>query len=106
MGFFSFFGGPGINDKLEEMRGVDGAVLLDVRTVEEYRQGHIPGAINVPVENIKAIREKVVNEDTPIYTYCLSGARSRSAAEALKSMGYTNVVNIGGINRYKGEIEA
>lgn len=105
MGFFDLFKGTDINDKLQEMRGVKGAVLLDVRNADEFRQGHIPGAINVPVDSIDRIGKRVKKKSTPIYSYCLSGARSGRAVSALESMGYTNVTNIGGINRYRGEIE-
>ena len=97
--------GADINRKLNEIRSIDGAVILDVRSIDEYRQGHIPGAINVPVEDIESIGSKVPAKDTPVYSYCLTGARSSRAVKALKAMGYTKAENIGGINRYKGEQE-
>ena len=105
MGIFDLFRGTDINSKLQEMREVNGAVLLDVRNADEYRAGHIPGAINVPVDSIEGISKKVRKKDTPIYSYCLSGARSGRAVSALRAIGYTNVTNIGGINRYRGELE-
>ena len=101
----SLFRGKDINSKLQEMRGVERAVLLDVRNADEFRQGHIPGAINIPADSIDSIGRKVKEKDTPIYSYCRSGARSGRAAAALKALGYTNVTNIGGINRYKGRLE-
>ena len=105
MGLFDLLRGTDINNKLQEMREVKGAVLLDVRNADEYKSGHIPGAINVPVDSIESISKKVKKKDTPIYSYCLSGARSGRAVSALKAMGYTNATNIGGINRYRGELE-
>lgn len=105
MGVFDLFKGDDINSKLEEARGVKGAVILDVRESHEFEQGHVPGAINVSVNSIEKISKKVKHKDTPIFTYCLSGARSGRAVAALKEMGYTNVTNMGGINKYKGEIE-
>ena len=101
----SLFRGKDINNRLQEMRGVERAVLLDVRNADEFGRGHIPGAINIPADSIDSIGRKVKEKDTPIYSYCLSGARSGRAAAALKAMGYTNVTNIGGINRYKGDLE-
>ena len=71
----------------------------------EYRSGHIPGAVNVPSEIIESVRKKIPDPDTPVFAYCLSGARSSKAVSAMKKMGYTNVRNIGGINRYRGEQE-
>ena len=105
MSFFSFFLGQDINGRLREMRDVKGAVLLDIRNPEEYREGHIPGAINIPLDNIESVQKKIKKVDTPIYTYCLSGARSSKAVRALKIMGYRNVTNIGGISRYRGKLE-
>lgn len=97
--------GVDINDELKEARKVDGAVIIDVRSPEEYAQGHIPGAINIPVEEIEAVTSKVPDKSTALYTYCLRGSRSRNAVKALKSMGYTQVISMGGINKYKGEQE-
>ena len=94
-----------INRRIEEVRDKNHAVLIDVRDADEFRRGHIPGAINIPADSIDSIGRKVKDKDAPIYSYCLSGARSGRAAAALKAMGYTNVTNIGGINRYKGDIE-
>lgn len=105
MGLFDLLRGADINSRLQEMRDVEGAVLLDVRNADEFRRGHIPGAINMPVDSIESIVKKVKKKDTPIYSYCLSGARSGRAVSALKALGYTNVINIGGINRYKGVLE-
>ena len=79
-------------------------MLLDVRTAEEYKAGHIEGSINVPLQNIGSIKQLIENLSAPIYTYCLSGERSRQAVSALRAMGYTNVSNAGGINGYRGRL--
>ena len=105
MGFFDFLKGTDINQGVKEYRATDGAVLLDVRTPDEYRQGHIPGSKNVPLQSISKVTGMIDNKSTPIFVHCLSGARSRQAAAILKQMGYTNVNNIGGIAAYSGKVE-
>ena len=74
------------------------AVLLDVRTFEEYENQHINGSINIPIQTLGQIRLKVKNLSTPLYVYCQSGVRSRAALKQLTEMGYSNVKDIGGIN--------
>ena len=105
MSFFDFLKGPDINQGVKECSTTDGAVLLDVRTSDEYRQGHIPGSKNVPLQSISKVDDMINNKTTPIFFYCLSGARSRQAAAILKQMDYTNVKNIGGISAYTGKVE-
>jgi len=105
MGFFDFLKGPDINQGVKEYSTTDGAVLLDVRTPDEYRQGHIPGSKNVPLQSISKVADMIDNKSTSIFVHCLSGARSRQAAAILKQMGYTNVKNIGGISAYAGKVE-
>ena len=99
-----FLGGGDINAGVEEYKNTEKAVLLDVRSSQEYRSGHIPGAVNVPVGSISKVANKVKQKDTPIFAYCLSGSRSSSACAGLKRMGYTHVKNIGGIGRYRGPL--
>lgn len=105
MGFFDFLKQPEINNGIREYSQNPGAVLLDVRTYQEYRSGHIPGSQNVPLQVIDRVEETVENKDTPLYVYCQSGARSRQAIRILKQMGYSNVNNIGGIAAYYGKVE-
>ena len=105
MRFFDFLKGPDINQGVKEYSTTDDAVLLDVRTPDEYRQGHIPGSKNVPLQSISKVAGMIDNKSTTIFVHCLSGARSRQAAAILKQMGYTNVKNIGGISAYAGKVE-
>ena len=105
MRFFDFLKGPDINQGVKEYSTTDGAVLLDVRTPDEYRQGHIPGSKNVPLQSIDKVTVMINNKATPIFVHCLSGARSRQAAAVLQQMGYSNVKNIGGISAYTGKVE-
>ena len=105
MGIFDFFKHPDINQGVQEYKNAAGAVLLDVRTPQEYREGHIPGSQNVPLQQLDKVEEVTENKDTVLYVYCHSGARSRQAVSLLKHMGYTNVHNIGGIAAYSGKVE-
>ena len=82
-------------------------ILVDVRRPDEYNAGHIPGAVLLTNETIgETTAERVLkNKDQKIFVYCRSGQRSRDAARKLSALGYTNVVNIGGIMSWKGKIE-
>ena len=104
MSFMDLFRRTYINEGVEQYKKEAGAVLLDVRTKEEYKEGHIEGSINVPLQTIGNANQHIKDISTPIYTYCLSGARSRQAAAALEAMGYKKVINIGGIGGYRGKI--
>ncbi|MBO5130588.1 MAG: rhodanese-like domain-containing protein [Oscillospiraceae bacterium] len=104
MGFFDFLKQPDFDQGVMEYHNTPGAILLDVRTPAEYRQGHIPSSRNVPLQTITQVDE-IADPDTPLYVYCQSGARSRQAASVLLGMGYTNVKNLGGINAYSGKVE-
>ena len=72
-----------------------GAVVVDVRTPGEFAQGHVPGAINLPVEEVARWADRIP-KDRPVYLYCRSGNRSRKAAEYLARKGYTNLYNVEG----------
>ncbi len=100
MGLFDFLRGPDIDQGVKEYGGTEGAVLLDVRTPQEYREGHIPGSKNVPLQEIGRVSAAAGGKDTPLFVYCHSGARSRQAVDALRRMGYLQVKNIGGISAY------
>ena len=105
MGFLDFLKRPDINQGVKEYSATDDAVLLDVRTPGEYREGHIPGSKNVPLQSIDKVGDIIENKGTPIFVHCLSGARSRQATAVLQQMGYSNVKNIGGISAYTGKVE-
>ena len=105
MGIFDFFKHPDINQGVQEFKNAAGAVLLDVRTPQEYREGHIPSSQNVPLQQLDKVEEITENKATVLYVYCRSGARSRQAVNLLNHMGYTNVHNIGGIAAYSGKVE-
>ena len=86
------------------MQEESGYIILDVRTAEEYSEKHIPGAINIPNETIGADDiPELPDKDQLILIYCRSGNRSKQAAEKLVKLGYTNIVEFGGINDWTGE---
>ena len=91
-----------VNITAEEAKQImdseEGYIILDVRTQEEYDQGHIPGAIVISHEKIAEKAEEVLTDkDQLILVYCRSGRRSKLAAEALVELGYTNIKEFGGI---------
>lgn len=101
MGLFDFLNRPDFNTLLEQAKGTAGAVILDVRTPEEFSQGHVPGAVNLPLDQIETIE---LDQNTPLFVYCHSGARSSSAAAILRNKGYLSVTNLGGIISYRGAL--
>ena len=78
-------------------------LLIDVRTLSEYKEGHIPGAMLIPHTEITD-KPPAVGKDNLIILYCRSGSRSGQALRSLESLGYTNVVDFGGIGQWKGEL--
>lgn len=86
------------------MERESGYIILDVRRPDEYATGHIPNAINVPNENIGTDEVSALpDKNQLIMVYCRSGRRSKEAAEKLVKLGYTNIVEFGGILDWKGE---
>lgn len=75
---------------------LQGAVLLDVRSIQEYKEGHLNGAICIPLYEINKIINEIPNKNQLIVTYCQYGGRSREAYTKLKKMGYTNIYNLFG----------
>ncbi len=105
MSFFDIFKVKDIHGELEKAKSIEGSIILDVRTISEYEDGHIPNSINIPVDEISNIALKYKDKQTYFFVYCLSGARSASAVRIMKNMGYENVVDMGGISNYHGYIE-
>ena len=99
-----------VNITAEEAKQImdseEGYIILDVRTQEEYDQGHIPGAILISHEEIAEKAEDVLTDKNQlILVYCRSGRRSKIAAEALVELGYTNIKEFGGIIDWPYEVE-
>ena len=91
MRFFDFLRQPDVNQGVNDYKNSTGAVLLDVRTPQEYSEGHIPESKNVPLQALDNVRSVVENKDTELFVYCYSGARSRQAATTQSSSSFSNI---------------
>ena len=91
-----------VKSLVDSFNDQDNLVIIDVRTNEEYKMGHIKYSINIPVENIDKINYR---KDTKIILYCRSGNRSNQAAIKLRDLGYQNIFDMGGINYWVYDLE-
>ena len=90
---------------VEMMAENTGYIILDVRTAEEYNEGHIENAINIPNEEIGTEEiSRLPDKDQMIFVYCRSGNRSKDASNKLAKLGYTNIIEFGGINTWPKEL--
>lgn len=95
-----------MDEAVKMMRDEKNYIILDARRPDEYAEGHIPGAINVANEDIGTDEiTELPDKSQLILVYCRSGRRSKEASEKLVKLGYTNIVEFGGILDWKGEIE-
>ena len=95
-----------MDEAVAMMEQETGYIILDVRRPDEFAAGHIPNAINVPNESIGTDEiPELPDKNQLIMVYCRSGRRSKEASEKLVKLGYTNIVEFGGILDWKGEIE-
>ena len=95
-----------MSEAVEMMASESDYIILDVRRPDEFAAGHIPNAVNIPNESIGADEiDELPDKDRLILVYCRSGNRSKQASEKLVRLGYTNIVEFGGILDWKGEIE-
>ena len=93
-----------MQEAVEMMEKEENYIILDVRTHEEFAAGHIPGAIVVPNETIGTEEiAQLPDKDQLIMVYCRSGNRSKQASDKLVKLGYTNIIEFGGINSWPGE---
>lgn len=88
---------------VEDAKGLvqNGALLLDVRTPQEFAAGHIDGAVNIPVQELSGRMDELKDKERPIVVYCRSGARSGQAQSMLQGQGYEAVHNLGAMTRWK-----
>ena len=95
-----------MDEAVAMMEEEEGYIILDVRTAAEFDEKHIPGAINIPNETIGTDAIPALpDKDQLILVYCRSGNRSKQASEKLVKLGYTNIVEFGGIIDWPGETE-
>ena len=93
-----------MDEAVTMMEEESGYIILDVRTQEEFCEGHIPNSINIPNETIGSEEiQELPDKDQLILVYCRSGNRSKQASGKLVELGYTNIVEIGGINDWIGD---
>lgn len=85
--------------KNSEISMKNGGILIDVRSEEEFKDGYLPGAVNIPhTEIAEKISGVAPEKSVPLYLYCRSGRRVGIAMEALKELGYTDMTNLGGLS--------
>lgn len=89
-------GGGKVATSIVKQKLESGAMIVDVRTPDEFRDGAYPGAKNIPLSDLGS-RLAEIPKDKPVVLYCASGARSSSAARAMKQAGYADVINAGGL---------
>ena len=111
MFIFGFGGGKSSLVSYEELQAKlykkENFVLLDVRTPEEFAEGHIRGAVLLPYDQVEQKAASLLHDkDKLIIVYCRSGRRSAIAADTLRALGYKNVKDFGGISRWQGELES
>ena len=95
-----------MSEGIERMAADEDFILLDVRRADEFAAGHIPGAVNLPNEKIGTEEiASLPDKNQTIYIYCRSGNRSKQAADKLLALGYTSLIEFGGILDYSGELE-
>jgi len=94
-----------MHDAQAELEKDKNIVLVDVRNPDEFRNGHLKGSLNIPLDRLPAsLEQKVPGKSKRIFVYCLSGARSSQAVGWMTRNGYENVTNIGGISSWSGPV--
>ena len=95
-----------MGEAVKMMKDEKNYIILDVRRPDEFAEGHLPGAVNVANEDILDVEPaELPDKNQTIYVYCRSGNRSRQAAAKLAKMGYTNIIEFGGIIDWNGDVE-
>lgn len=79
------------------MAAQNGALVVDVRTPQEFAGGHYPGAVNIPVDQVQSRLKEFGDRNSPVVVYCQSGGRSAMAKQILEGAGFTKVTNGGGV---------
>ncbi len=91
-----------VNDGINFARTTKGAELVDIRTKDDFKNGHVAGAINVPLDNTDVIKLRIRNLETPLYIYGDFDHNPKKAAKIFRKMGYTNITPCGYIEEHVG----
>jgi len=96
-----------VSAEIARKQMAEGALVIDVRSPEEFRQGHVSGAINIPLGEVRdMLPRQIADKQQPILLHCLSGGRSAIALRQLKTMGYQQVFNLGSLSRAQQIVQA
>ena len=96
-----------VSEEIARQHLANGALVIDVRSPEEFQSGRVPNAINIPLGELKEkLPARVKDMNQVLLLHCLSGGRSGIAQQQLKAMGYSNVFNLGSLARAKSIVEA
>ncbi len=89
-----------VSEEIASQQLAQGALVIDVRSLEEFRGGHVPNAVNIPLGDLRAsLPRHAPDKNQVLLLHCLSGGRSGIAKQQLKGLGYTNVFNLGSLAR-------
>ena len=105
MGLLDFLKGPNINDGLAKYHQLKYAILLDIRSEEDYAKGHVPGAVNIPFSKIARARYELDDRHAPVFVYGWYHNDAKDGVVALKALGVETITALGDCDRYTGEIE-
>ncbi len=105
MGLLDFLKGPNINDGLAKYHQLKYAILLDIRSEEDYAKGHVPGAVNIPFSKIARARYELDDRHAPVFVYGWYHNDAKDGVVALKALGFETITALGDCDRYTGEIE-
>ncbi len=94
-----------VNEGINKARTEKNAVLLDIRSKEDYKRGHVGGAVNVPMDKLEQVKTRIRSADTTIYVLGDFNNNPKKAARALKKMGYSNAVPSGNMEEHQGMLK-
>lgn len=94
-----------VNTIIDDYNELENVYIIDVREEDEYDDGHLINAYNIPLSRLDSIKNEDISIDSKIIVYCRSGNRSKSAQDMLNEMGYTNVYDMGGIMNWPYDVE-
>lgn len=106
MGVMDFLKGPDINEGLLKYHQLKEAYLVDIRSQEDFAKAHVPGAVNLPMNQIGKAIYVLDNRLVPVFVYGWNAGDCKRGAQALRSLGFASVTALGACDRYHGELES